>query len=168
TTEVDDDSLRALVVQAEELARHSPVDVEYVPSVGPQKYKPVSGFTSKALRTAVADRSRAINDVIGRFEKAELIGAGLHKTIAIATGFATKNGAFGYDPSSLASLSVTARSRDGTRSGYALRSHVDPADLDVRAVAQRAIDKAITSENAKTIPPGVYPVILEPQAVSDM
>ena len=45
-TEFDEASLRRAVEQAEHLAKLSPVDVEYMPTLGPQKYKPVKGFAS--------------------------------------------------------------------------------------------------------------------------
>src|SRR5687767_3514382 len=44
TNEIDDESLRAAVAQAESLARISPVDREYLPTLDQQTYKPVSGY----------------------------------------------------------------------------------------------------------------------------
>src|ERR671918_268559 len=44
TNEIDDASLRAAVAEAETLARISPVDREYMPTLGPQTYKPVNGY----------------------------------------------------------------------------------------------------------------------------
>jgi predicted Zn-dependent protease len=66
------------------------------------------------------------------------------------------------------SLSVTARTIDGTSSGYFLRSHFDVARLDTQRIAREAIRKALEGRNARTIEPGVYTVILEPQAVADL
>src|SRR5690606_30387846 len=66
------------------------------------------------------------------------------------------------------SLSVTARTPDGSSSGYFLRSHYDIARLDTQRIAEEAIRKAVEGKNARTIEPGVYTVILEPQAVADV
>ena len=44
TNEIDDESLKATVAQAEQLARISPVDREYMPTLGQQTYKPVNGL----------------------------------------------------------------------------------------------------------------------------
>src|SRR5262245_42583686 len=44
TNEIDPESLRAVAAQAEGLARISPVDREYLPTLGPQTYKPVNAF----------------------------------------------------------------------------------------------------------------------------
>src|SRR6266513_2392631 len=42
--DLDDASLRTAVEDAERLARISPVDREYVPTLGPQRYKPTGGY----------------------------------------------------------------------------------------------------------------------------
>jgi predicted Zn-dependent protease len=65
-------------------------------------------------------------------------------------------------------MSVTARSADGTGSGYYAGDHFDLARLDATRIAEQAVGKAVRSQQPKAIEPGVYPVILEPQAVSDL
>jgi predicted Zn-dependent protease len=67
-----------------------------------------------------------------------------------------------------AELSVTARSADGTGSGYYSGDHFDLARLDSKHIAEQAVGKAVRSQQPKAIEPGVYPVILEPQAVADL
>src|SRR4051794_22732324 len=42
--DLDDASLKMAVEDAERLARISPVDREYLPTLGPQKYKPTGGY----------------------------------------------------------------------------------------------------------------------------
>src|SRR4029453_13467092 len=44
TNEIDDESLKSTVALAEELARISPVDREYLPTLGQQSYKPANGY----------------------------------------------------------------------------------------------------------------------------
>ena len=63
---------------------------------------------------------------------------------------------------------MTARSADGTGSGYYAGDHFDLARLDATHIAEQAVDKAVRSREPKPIEPGVYPVILEPQAVADL
>src|SRR5436190_9846559 len=41
---LEEASLKMAVAQAEELARFAPVDKEYVPTLGPQTYRPTSGY----------------------------------------------------------------------------------------------------------------------------
>ena len=106
--------------------------------------------------------------MIARCEKAKVIGAGFHQARGTATASATKNGNFNYSRSSLVSLSTTARTPDGGSSGYFLRNHFDVAKLDTKRVAREAIRKALESRQPRTLEPGVYPAILEPQAVADL
>jgi predicted Zn-dependent protease len=63
---------------------------------------------------------------------------------------------------------MTSRPPDGSSSGYFLRSHVDASRLDTTRIAREAIRRALESRDARSIPAGVYPVILEPQAVADL
>ena len=168
TNEVDDDSLKATVALAEQLARVSPVDREYMPSLGKQTYKPVNGYAEATSNISVTARAKTINDVIASCEKAKVIGAGFHQARGVAGASATKNGNFNYEQSSLVSLSTTARTADGTSSGYFLRNHFDVAKLDAKRIADEAIRKALDARNPRALEPGVYPAILEPQAVADL
>jgi predicted Zn-dependent protease len=168
TNEIDDESLKATVALAEQLARISPVDREYLPTLSKQTYKPVDGYAEATSAISATTRAKTINDVIRACEKARVIGAGFHQARASAGASATKNGNFNYERSSLVSLSMTARTVDGTSSGYFLRNHFDVAKLDTKRVAGEAIRKALDSRNPRMLEPGVYPAILEPQAVADL
>ncbi|HJY85408.1 MAG TPA: DNA gyrase modulator, partial [Candidatus Acidoferrales bacterium] len=44
TNEIDDAALEAVVRQSDQLARLSPVDREYLPTLGPQQYHPTQGY----------------------------------------------------------------------------------------------------------------------------
>lgn len=168
TNDLDDASLKAMVEQAEKIAATAPVDREYVASLGPQKYKPVNGYVESTANLALGARAQAVGGIIEQCEKNKVIGAGFHSARSTANGSATKNGNFEYERTTNVSLSVTARKPDGTSSGYFLRSHFDIARLDTKRIAAEAIRKALEGSGARTIDPGVYTVILEPQAVADL
>ena len=166
--DLDDASLQTAVAEAERLARLSPVDKEYVPTIGPQRYEPTGGYVNATENISLTDRARAVDEIIRACENAGVIGAGFHHANGAAVGSASKNGNFHYQRSSLVSLSVTARTPGGGSSGYFLRNHFDVAKLDTARVGREAIQKALTSKNPRTLAPGVYPVILEPQAADDL
>ena len=168
TNEIDDNSLKATVALAEQLARISPVDREYMPTLGRQTYKPVNGYVEATSNISLTTRAKTINDVITACEKAKVVGAGFHQARGAAGASATRNGNFVYEQSSLVSLATTARTPDGTSSGYFLRNHFDVAKLDTTRVANEAIRKALDARNPRVLEPGVYPAILEPQAVADL
>jgi predicted Zn-dependent protease len=164
----DEASLRAAVEEAEQIARISPVDREYLPTLGAQRYTPADGYVAATANISLPERAKAIDGVIAACEKAGVVGAGFHQARGNAVASATKNGNFGYERSSLVSLSVTARTREGGGSGYFLRNHFDVGRLDAMRITREAIRKAVESRNPRTLDPGVYTVILEPQAVADL
>src|SRR5688572_14714351 len=168
TNEMDDESLKSTVALAEQLARISPVDREYMPTLGKQTYQPVNSYAEATSNISLTSRAKTINDAIAACEKSKVIGAGFHQARGTAGASATKNGNFIYDRSSLVSLGMTARTPDGGSSGYFLRNHFDVAKLDTSRVANEAIRKALDSRNPRVLEPGVYPAILEPQAVADL
>jgi len=168
SNDLEEPSLRMAVQQAEQLARLSPVDKEYLPTLGPQTYKPTGGFSEATVNLSLSARAKAINEIIRACEKAGVIGAGFHHASGAASAFASKNGNFQYRRSSLVSLSVTARATDGSSSGYFLRNQFDIAKLDTARIGREAVEKALQSKNPQLLEPGVYPVILEAQAADDL
>jgi predicted Zn-dependent protease len=168
TNDTDYASLRAMVAEAEKIARTSPVDREYVPTLGKQVYKPTSRYVEATANLSLPNRAKSIGEILAECEKSKVIGAGFHQARAQAGASATKNGNFDFEKFTSVSLSVTARMPDGSASGYFLRSHYDIAKLDVQRIAREAIRKAKEGGNPRTIEPGVYTVILEPQAVADL
>ena len=168
TNDLDEASLKAMVEQAEKIAQNAPPDREYMPTLGPQKYKPVNGYVEATANLSLTDRAKQIGAVLAECEKNGVIGAGFHSASSQAGGSATKNGNVEFERSTGVGLSVTARTPDGTSSGYFLRSHNDIAKLDTMRIARESIRKSLDGRNARTVEPGVYTVILEPQAVADL
>ena len=162
------DALKQMAEDAVQVARVSPVQREYVPTLGPLDYPDARGFASATADVNVTARATSLEAVLAACRNAKVTGAGFHSARASAVAAATANGNRRYFRSSEAGLSVTARSADGTGSGYCAGDHFDLARLDVTRIAERAVQKAIRSREPKPIEPGTYPVILEPQAVSDL
>ncbi|HEX4947075.1 MAG TPA: TldD/PmbA family protein, partial [Blastocatellia bacterium] len=168
TNDLSESALRTLVEQAEQMARISPVDREYLPSLSAQSYRATGGYTAVTERLTATSRAKAIADIIAAGKKDSLQLAGLYVATDTATASATKNGNFFYDQKSNVSLSTTARTPAGDGSGYFTRSHFDAAKLDTMRIARAAITKALTSRAPQPLAPGAYPVILEAQAVADL
>ncbi len=116
----------------------------------------------------MAARAAKLQAALEACRAAKVTGAGFHSARASAIAAATANGNRRYFRSSEAGLSVTARSADGTGSGYYAGDHFELARLDTARIAEQAVGKAVRSREPKPIEPSSYPVILEPQAVSDL
>jgi predicted Zn-dependent protease len=160
--------LQRLADEAVQIARVSPVQREYVPTLGPVTYAAERGFADTTAHVDLSARATALAAALAACRTATITGAGFHNARASATATATANGNRRYMRSSDAGFSLTARSADGTGSGYFAGDHFDLGRLDVPRIAARAVDKAVRSRHPKPIEPGVYPVILEPQAVADL
>jgi predicted Zn-dependent protease len=170
-TTVNDSSaaaLQQLANDAVQIARLSPVQREYVPTLGPLQYGDDRGYAAATANLDLAARAKSLQAVLDSCRAQKVTGAGFHTTRVSATAAATANGNRRYFRSTRADFSVTARTPDGTGSGYFSGDHFDISRLDVPHIATQAINKAITSRQPQPIEPGNYPVILEPQAVADL
>src|SRR6516225_9735929 len=58
---LEEDSLKAAVAQAEELARLAPVDKEYMPTLGAQTYRAGGGYVEATANLSLADRAKAVD-----------------------------------------------------------------------------------------------------------
>ena len=161
-------ALERLASEAVQIARVSPVHREYVPTLGPLTYPESKGFADATADIDVAARASALRDVLAACREAGVGGAGVHTATASAVAVATANGNRRYLRSSEGAFSVTARSTDGTGSGYFAGDHFDVRRVDVAAIGRRAVDKAVRSQAPRPIEPGTYPVVLEAQAVADL
>ena len=170
TNILDDASLKRAVELSERLARLAPEDPEIMPELGGQQYAQVSAFVERTAELSPEARAHAAQTVIDAEQaKANRLSiAGFIEANAGATAVATKAGLFAYHASTDVSMSTTARTPDGTGSGYAVAGSRDWADVNAAALGRRAADKALASRNPQAIEPGMYTVVLEPQAVADV
>jgi predicted Zn-dependent protease len=162
------DALKRLADEAVQIARISPVHREYVPTLGPLQYAESRGFADATADVDLTARAAALDGILAACRNAKVTGAGFHVARASASAAATANGNRRYFRSSDAGFSLTARSEDGSGSGYYAGDHFDLARLDAKRIAEEAVGKAVRSRTPKPIEPGTYPVILEPQAVADL
>jgi len=94
--------------------------------------------------------------------------AGFVETSAQIQAVATSKGQFGYGRSTAADYNLTARTPDGTGSGWASKSYNELRLLQPASLAGTAIDKAARSHDPAGIEPGKYTVVLEPAAMADL
>jgi predicted Zn-dependent protease len=162
--EFDDASLERVVRKAEELAKLSPNDPEYVALVGPQTYLDPKSFFPTTAAVTQEDRVRAAAASIGICRDQKLTAAGYLSDAATFVARANSRGLFGYQRNTQVDFSVTARTEDGRGSGYGITDVDDVSRLDTAAITRVAAQKAARSQDARAIEPGKYTVILEPAA----
>ena len=169
TNDFTDAGLERAVRQSEALAKLAPDDPESMPPLGPQKYEDVKTYFDSTGNLGPDGRADAARLAIEPCRTAgDLKAAGFLQTGIGAGAVGNSAGLFAYQSGTSANYTLTVRSTDGTGSGWAGADHPDWNQLDVKGVAQRAIEKARLSKNPVAIEPGRYTVILEPQAVGDL
>lgn len=164
-----DDAVRSLAERALAMAKLSPEDPESMPLLPAQKYQAAPSAFDDAVarldataRAAVAARACSLGD------KSETWIAGLVERSSRAHVLRTSSGIVASHRDTSLSYSTTARTKDGTGSGWAGGEGWRVSDLDDRALSRTAIDKARASASPRPLAPGKYTVVLEPAAVQEM
>jgi predicted Zn-dependent protease len=169
TNNTSDDALLATVKQSEALAKLAPDDPEAMPDLGPQNIKTVNAWFDDTAALTAADLIKAGLTALEPARKAnDLNVAGYLVINETSASLGNSKGLFAYHRATNANYTVTARTVDGTGSGWAGAEHPDWRQLNIGEVSARAIDKARLSRNPVAIEPGKYTVIFEPQAVGDL
>jgi len=168
TAEFDDASLQRAMRSAEEIAKLSPENPEAMPPLAPQTYPTVKAFFDDAANATPEWRASAVATAIEASKKKDVVSAGFVETQAAVQAIANSKGLFAYDRFTAADFNLTARTPDGTGSGWASKSFNELRQLDPAALAAAAIEKAALSKSPVGIEPGKYTVVLEPAAVADL
>ena len=173
TNVLDDAALKRTVELAATLAKLSPEDPEIMPELGPQTYGTVNAFVQRTATLDPEVRSGAVSRAVEAAAAAgkpagQIFTAGYLEANARAVAVATSSGLFAYHRSTDADFSVTARTPDGTGSGWATGGARDWGQVDPAAIGRIAAQKAVASRNPQAIEPGLYTAVLEPSAVTDL
>jgi len=166
---MDDASLRRAVTRAEALARLTPENPELMPGLGPQKYATSHGYFEATERLGPEARAGVAGGAIAAARAAgDVTVAGFLSVSAGAGAVAGSAGVFAYHASTAVDYSVTARTGDGTGSGWAGTGHRDSSEVRPAELHAGAIELATKSRRPRPLAAGVYTVVLAPPAVSDL
>jgi len=162
--EFDDASLEKVVRRAEELARLSPENPEFMAPLGPQQYDESASYIEKTAKVSPEYRAQVAKSSIEPAAARDVTAAGYFNDSEGFSAMMNSNGLFAYNQSTNMDFTVTMRTNDGTGSGWVSRDYNDVSKFDASQASKTAIDKAVLSREAKAIEPGKYTVILEPAA----
>ena len=130
---------------------------------------PRSTPTSKIPRTSIPVGARRRHQARHRGAGGgKIFVAGFLEANVIAVAVATSNGLFAYHRTTDANLSITARTPDGTGSGWASAGSRDWGAVDPAASAASPRERRSPAAIRRPSSRGLYTAVLEPQAVNDL
>jgi predicted Zn-dependent protease len=168
TNEFDDRAIETTVRKAEQNARLAPENAEFLPPLGPQEYLKSRVFFESTAKARPEKLAALCAPVIQEADRASVTAAGFLEAGAECEALATSNDLFVFEPSTAVRFTVSARTSDGTGSGWAGQHQHDIARLNVSRLGKTAVEKTVQSRNPVALDPGKYTVILESAAVCDL
>ncbi len=168
TNKFDDASIKEAVKKSEDIARVSPDNKEFMPPLESQSYLGAINFSGNTENLKGEDRSQKISYVIDRSVSNDVTSAGYMEDEVTFFAIQNTNGLFAYNKATMAKLSSTGRTNDGTGSGRIEKNYVDVNQISGNSLADWAINRSKLSVHPEEIKPGRYTVILEHAAAADM
>jgi predicted Zn-dependent protease len=169
TNRLDDESLRRVVRQAEELARVQEEDTELLPMLTASEQGSAVGLDRRCEETAAmgaGERAEQVAAMVEIAERERLNAAGIYSCRESFEALFNSHGVARWHQQTLAEASITMQGEDS--SGWQKQNYTSAKRLDAQALAEIAAQKALRSARPVELPPGKYTVILEPSAVVDL
>jgi predicted Zn-dependent protease len=164
TNRLDEANIRAAVRRSEDMARLAPEDPEYLPELGPQIIQPVNAYYESTGELDPLTRAEAAAIAIREAQAANQIAASFTDVRAGSQALATSNGFYNSHASTGVAYTLTSRSPDGRKSGWAGDEANNWDNIESNRVAADAVRKC-RDWRKTNLDPGQYTVILEPTAV---
>ncbi|MBI5286876.1 MAG: hypothetical protein HY878_04700, partial [Deltaproteobacteria bacterium] len=166
TNSLEKGSLKRCLKKAVVIASHTKEEPFSLRLPGPSPYAQVSSWFEST--SEVTDRDK-VNILSRGFKKAERNGclqSGIFRREVGELAVVNTNGVEAYHPYTVAHLSVVTTKEESS----GLRSAVvkDISSLDFHPIKEDSIERCLKGLSPKDIEPGVYRVLFEPHAVSEL
>ena len=159
-------SVLETLARAEQIARASPEDPEYLAPPVPESFAVREAARPETAAAGPMRRLEYATEAIGLCRMENLMAAGMVSSAMSSVGVASNNGLFGYESRTDARFSITVQSGDAT--GWSAAAHRSIDHLKVHERTLTAIEKAKRGSEPRELPAGQYPVVLEPAAVAGL
>jgi len=166
TNKIEKHAIANIIKRAEEIARNSPEDPEYMPPPKPQTYPEVpQRCYEDTVQLSPDEVAEGIHRSIETAKAENFRASGLFEAGCGIKALANSEGLFAFDDFSGVDFSTTIHGPMG--SGFCGRNAESIGHVDAETVTRQALKTAKAAQNPETIEPGEYTVIFEPQAVED-
>ncbi len=169
TNRLDDESLRRVVRQAEELARVQEEEPGLLPMLSAAEQgssEEVERHCAQTAAMTAGERAEQVESMVAVARREGLNSAGTYSCGESFEALFNSKGVARWYRQTLAEASVTMQAEDS--SGWQKQNYTSAKPLDARRLAEIAAEKALRSGAPVELAPGKYTVILEPSAVVDL
>lgn len=166
TNDLSSTGLRKVVERAELIARYQMENSEFVSLPGPGPVRQAEALLPATLGFGPEKRAEVVRVICRRSEENSLVASGALQVLVNELAVANSLGTFAYHGQAVADINTVIMA--DSSSGYSDYFALDATEINAEAIAAEAIDKARRSQDPMDLPPGDYPVILEPYAVNDI
>jgi len=167
TNKLDCDSIDTLVKGAEEIAKSSPADPEYMPPIQSQTFPTVpQRYYNDVAQLTPAAIAEEISTAVEIAKAENYKTGGLFAASWGAKAIANSEKLFAFDGFSNLNYSATMHGPLG--SGFASQNAESVSRVNAKSLAHLALKTAKNAQNPQPVEPGEYTVIFEPHAVADL
>lgn len=154
--------------QAAELARHLPENPDWPGLPEPQRYREVAPAFDEQVAALCDDppaRARPVADLCAEARAAGVWASGAYSVARYDYAVLNSRGLFAYAPSTQVDVTFVCEQADPPASSYVHATGWRLGQVDLEALKRDALRQARASQPPRRLPPGEYPVVLEPHAV---
>jgi PmbA protein len=165
TNNLSEEALAAALARAIQTARLSPQNPDFKSLPAPQPITQVDAFHPGTAECTPERRADGVGAICLQARDAGVVASGALTTGATEIAVANSLGIWAYHPLTQAEINTVIMS--DTSAGYASALAIDVGELDFEAIGREALEKCVRSQHPRSLPPGDYPVIIEPYATQD-
>jgi predicted Zn-dependent protease len=163
---IDEQVLSKNIEKAIQLARISPKLDYHYQLVKPQLYKIKSKYSEKTANFTPLKRARLINYLIKEVNREGYEAAGAFKTEETTLLVANSEGVFAFDQGTKVDFNGVITKDNST--AYASFIDSDISNFNIKKITDELLSVAFKNVDQVEIEPGIYTVILSPEAVASI
>ena len=163
---IDEQVLSKNIEKAIELAKISPKLDYHYQLVKPQLYKIKSKYSEKTANFTPLKRAQLINHLIKEVNREGYEAAGAFKTEIIAIVIINSEGVFAFDQGTKVDFNGVVTKDNST--AYASFIDSDISNFNIKKITDELLRVAFKNVDQVEIEPGIYTVILSPEAVASI
>lgn len=164
----DGDNLKQVVDNACLAARHSKPDQEWTPVLDAREVPELEdAYLQDTIDYTPEEKAERLAPILKRSIEKGLTSAGMLVNGDNMLTVMNSKGLFGYQAWTSASFTYTAMAPNQGSAWAEYHSH-DMRELEIEALAEQAMERALLAQNPVRVEPGAYTVVLAPTAVIEL